>query len=201
MTFLKGGKGVNSLPQINSLQKKLLKVFLNISSQLVFVKMQFIWRWIVRFSHSRMNPTGFEDLASFPVTYISYYLPHLQSVKGFSLSTAVLRVRACAAQHSAGAMRTRVRRRSMRQLLSNAFRLKCLASIDLDFLAGATCTFLARAESGLPSYSHVFSACMTAFCRRSWKLLYPPSLPLSSSIHAWQQQTIPARGTFFSPYR
>ena len=125
-------------------------------------------------------------------TTMQLYLLHLQSVKGFSLSTAVLRVRACAAQHSAGAMRTRVR-----QLLSDAFRLKCLASIDLDFLAGATCTFLAWAE--LPSYSHVFSACMTAFCRRSWKLLYPPSLPLSSSIHAWRQQTITVREHFSTP--
>ena len=153
-----------------------------------------------------MNPTGFEDLASFPVTYISYYyLPHLQSAKGFSLSTAVywewtLAERALLSLVRPGAMR--ISKGAARQLLSNAFRLKCLASIDLDFLAGATCTFLTELHALLlytPTY--FFSAAdHAAEGWRSWKLLYPPSLPLSSSIHAWQQQTIPARGIFFNPY-
>ena len=69
-----------------------------------------------------------------------------------------------------------------------AFRLKCLASIDLDFLAGATCTFLTELHALLlytPTY--FFSAAIhAAEGWRSWKLLYPPSLPLSSSMHLRQ---------------
>ena len=44
-----------------------------------------------------------------------------------------------------------------------AFRLKCLASIDLDFLAGATCTFLTELHALLlhtPTY--FFSAAIHA---------------------------------------
>ena len=40
------------------------------------------------------------------------------------------------------ALKQGVRRKVVVLFCSDAFRLKCLASIDLDFLAGATCTFL-----------------------------------------------------------